>query len=151
MQAASWGRCACLFRPAPVFRNDLRPDITKAPWTLEEEYILAVAHSQLGNKWVHTHLCLGMSRPSQAMRVQLCARIRAFFRLTTQKRRVYVLHAGGLTSPSSCPGVRRTPSRTTGAWNSHPSRTAQKAHNHMLKQHSCVLVMLMLFGPCSLP
>ena len=31
-------------------RNDLRPDITKGPWTLEEEYILAVAHSQLGNK-----------------------------------------------------------------------------------------------------
>ncbi|KAL6765738.1 Homeodomain-like protein, partial [Haematococcus lacustris] len=33
------------------FRNDLRPDISKGPWSAQEEYVLALAHSQLGNKW----------------------------------------------------------------------------------------------------
>jgi hypothetical protein len=40
------------------WRNDLRPDISKEPWSLREEYLLALAHSQVGerndgngNKW----------------------------------------------------------------------------------------------------
>ena len=33
------------------WKNDLRPDISKDPWTLKEEYALAVAHSKVGNRW----------------------------------------------------------------------------------------------------
>lgn len=33
------------------WKNDLRPDISKEPWTLQEEYILALAHSKHGNRW----------------------------------------------------------------------------------------------------
>lgn len=35
------------------YQNDLRPDITKGPWSYEEDYVLALAHSRLGNKCVH--------------------------------------------------------------------------------------------------
>jgi hypothetical protein len=33
------------------YKNDLRPDISKAPWTTREEYILARAHAVVGNQW----------------------------------------------------------------------------------------------------
>ncbi|GAX72556.1 hypothetical protein CEUSTIGMA_g12.t1 [Chlamydomonas eustigma] len=33
------------------WKNDLRPDINKEPWTAREEYILARLHSEVGNQW----------------------------------------------------------------------------------------------------
>ncbi|GLI59566.1 hypothetical protein VaNZ11_001472 [Volvox africanus] len=33
------------------WKNDLRPNICKEPWSLKEEYVLAVAHSLHGNRW----------------------------------------------------------------------------------------------------
>lgn len=33
------------------WKNDLRPNICKEPWTLKEEYVLALAHSKHGNRW----------------------------------------------------------------------------------------------------
>ena len=33
------------------WKNDLRPDICKEPWTTREEYILARLHSEVGNQW----------------------------------------------------------------------------------------------------
>ena len=33
------------------WKNDLRPDISKEPWTSREEYILSRAHSEVGNQW----------------------------------------------------------------------------------------------------
>mmetsp|Transcript_40401 Transcript_40401/g.89733 ORF Transcript_40401/g.89733 Transcript_40401/m.89733 type:complete len:648 (+) Transcript_40401:247-2190(+) len=33
------------------WKNDLRPDISKDPWTSREEYILARLHSDVGNQW----------------------------------------------------------------------------------------------------
>jgi len=32
-------------------QNDLRPDLSKDPWSSQEEYILARAHCQIGNQW----------------------------------------------------------------------------------------------------
>ena len=32
------------------WKNDLRPDICKDPWTGREEYILARLHSEVGNQ-----------------------------------------------------------------------------------------------------
>ncbi|KAG5175319.1 Homeodomain-like protein, partial [Tribonema minus] len=33
------------------WHNHLSPGISKAPWTTEEEQIMAQAHEELGNKW----------------------------------------------------------------------------------------------------
>ncbi len=33
------------------WKNDLRPDICKDPWTTREEYILARLHADVGNQW----------------------------------------------------------------------------------------------------
>ncbi|KAG2495316.1 hypothetical protein HYH03_006587 [Edaphochlamys debaryana] len=33
------------------WKNDLRPNISKDPWSLKEEYVLALAHSLHGNRW----------------------------------------------------------------------------------------------------
>ncbi|KAF5835427.1 hypothetical protein DUNSADRAFT_7415 [Dunaliella salina] len=33
------------------YKNDLRPDLSKSPWTGQEEYILARAHCEIGNLW----------------------------------------------------------------------------------------------------
>ncbi|PNH01884.1 Myb-related protein 3R-1 [Tetrabaena socialis] len=33
------------------WKNDLRPNINKEPWSLKEEYVLALAHYQYGNRW----------------------------------------------------------------------------------------------------
>ncbi len=33
------------------FKNDLRPNIIKDPWTSREEYILARSHCTIGNQW----------------------------------------------------------------------------------------------------
>jgi hypothetical protein len=45
---ATWGRGQQLLNI--MRRNDLREGISKTQWTLREEYVLAVAHSQLGNQ-----------------------------------------------------------------------------------------------------
>eukprot|EP00983_Pelagomonas_calceolata_P074435 1152560-Pelagomonas_calceolata.AAC.4 len=37
--------------PCALPQNDLRPDLSKAPWTGQEEYILARAHCEIGNQW----------------------------------------------------------------------------------------------------
>jgi hypothetical protein len=49
------------FLPVPGLQNDLRPDISKAPWTPQEEYILARAHSERGNQWSEIALYLHRS------------------------------------------------------------------------------------------
>ncbi|KAG1656897.1 hypothetical protein FOA52_007986 [Chlamydomonas sp. UWO 241] len=33
------------------WKNDLRPDVRKEPWTSQEEYILARLHAEVGNQW----------------------------------------------------------------------------------------------------
>lgn len=33
------------------WKNDLRPGLTKEPWSLQEEFMLALAHSKFGNCW----------------------------------------------------------------------------------------------------
>ncbi len=37
--------------PRGVRRNDLRPGISKVPWDMKEDYVLAYFHSRYGNKW----------------------------------------------------------------------------------------------------
>ena len=50
------------------WHNQLNPDISKSPWTEEEDRIIADAVAKMGNKWSHIKDLLGCQRTEHAIR-----------------------------------------------------------------------------------
>lgn len=49
-----------------------RPGISKDPWSLQEEYVLALMHSKIGNRWQELSRYLP-SRPENTVKNHWCA------------------------------------------------------------------------------
>lgn len=64
--------CPLTSHAHPLFYMQHRPGISKDPWSLQEEYVLALMHSKIGNRWQELSRYLP-SRPENTVKNHWCA------------------------------------------------------------------------------